>query len=240
VKEAGQFEIGFCERLKTSTDRAMYLTEDQSRSIVTRCEAIEARTGAEVLVAVVGKCDCYPELPWKAFALGAAAGAQLVLLQWLWRPIWSASWEAPANVALVLGLGGLASLLTIFWPGLARLFLDRARVETETRQYAQAFFLERDMSRTTARNALLILVGVFERQVVILPDRGVADRLAPDGLASAIAPMVGALRRGDHFQALREGLIRIEALLREAGFHAPEGQTDQIADELVQQKGAAR
>jgi putative membrane protein len=218
----------------------MYLTEDQRRSIVTHCEALEANTGVEVLVAVVGKCDCYPEIPWKAFALGAAAGAQLDLLQWLWHPIWSASWATMAHVAFVLGLGALAALATIFWPGFARLFLDRGRSESETRQYAQAFFLERDLARTSARTALLVLVGVFERQVVILPDRGVARRLTADALASAIAPMTDPLRRGDHFQALLAGVTHLAALLREAGFQAPEGRTDQIPDELVQLKGEAR
>lgn len=218
----------------------MYLNEDQSRKITTRCAAIEARTGTEVLAAVVGKCDCYPEIPWKAFALGAAVGAQIVLVKWLWGPVWPAAWEALAHVALVLGLGALAALLTLFWPGFARLFLDRARAEAESRQYAQALFLERAMFGTRARSALLILVGLFERQVIILPDRGVETRLAAERLQSVIAPMLGHLRRGDHFQALLDGLSRIEALLLEAGFQAAAERADQIPDELVQQKGAER
>ena len=53
--------------------------------------ALEARTGVEVVTAVVGKCDGYPEIVWKAFALGASLAALVVIALDVVRPDWATS-----------------------------------------------------------------------------------------------------------------------------------------------------
>lgn len=50
----------------------MRLSPAESEAIDRLIEAVETRTGVQVLVAVVPRSDSYAELPWKAFALGAA------------------------------------------------------------------------------------------------------------------------------------------------------------------------
>ena len=43
----------------------------------------ERVTGAQVVAAVVGKADDYPDIPWRAFALGAGLAALAVVGLWL-------------------------------------------------------------------------------------------------------------------------------------------------------------
>ncbi|MBM4117655.1 hypothetical protein FJ251_07890 [bacterium] len=50
----------------------MHITPDEERRIEAAAEQLEARTGVQVLAAVIGKADHYPEVPWKAFALTTA------------------------------------------------------------------------------------------------------------------------------------------------------------------------
>lgn len=45
-----------------------------------RVAEVEKRTGVQIVVAVIEKSDSYPELPWKAFALGAAVAGLAVSL----------------------------------------------------------------------------------------------------------------------------------------------------------------
>jgi uncharacterized membrane protein YgcG len=104
----------------------------------------------------------------------------------------------------------------VFVPPFARLFLDAARREAETRQYAAAFFLDNTLSRTRRRNAVLLLVGAFERSVVILPDSGLP--LASAELQDIIARMTPRLAAGQIAPALRDGLDALEALLVAKGF----------------------
>ena len=51
---------------------SLLLTRKEADAIDARIARLEARTGVQVVAAVVAKCDAYPEIVWKAFALGAA------------------------------------------------------------------------------------------------------------------------------------------------------------------------
>ena len=93
----------------------MRMTEQDRTSIAARVAVLEARTGTQVVTAVVGKSDSYPEAPWKAFALGAAAAALLAC-----RICRSAAGGEPAespiqrrHVLVILGSGAILALLAI-------------------------------------------------------------------------------------------------------------------------------
>ena len=205
----------------------MPLGNPDKTSISERAERLEARTGVEVVAAVVGRCDAYPDIPWKAFAL--FSGLSLLAAS-LWHPD-----AVLGGLTFLLG-GAAAALATVFLPGFARLFLDAARREAETRQYAASFFLANDLTRTQRRSAILILVGVFERTVVILADSGIRERIAEADLQEIIARMTPQLAAGRIAPALRDGLDALEALLAAKGFAG--GGTDEIAQEVFEEKGA--
>jgi putative membrane protein len=215
----------------------MYLTGSQSEQIQQLGRNLEMRTGVEFLAAVVGKCDTYPEIPWKAFAMGSALSALAATVLMLSQPQWPSGWATLIHPAWILGTGAAAAMLTPFWPAFARLFLDRHRAEAETRQYAQGLFLEHQLFQTDRRQAILLLIGIFEHQVVILPDTGVVKQLPEGQLEAVIARLTPHLRRGNCYQALVEGVSRIEAELVRAGFKAGDDSRNRIDNELLQHKG---
>ena len=217
----------------------MYFSEDQSLALNSRIRALEKSTGVELLAAVVDKCDHYPEIPWKAFASGAAAGALLMLIQVVMRPNWISAATALTPMLAILGAGTLTALLTVVWPGWARCFLDKIRAEGEMRQYAQALFLTHEVFRVPDRCGILLVVGLFERQVVILPDLGIASRVPADALANVIDAMLPLLKQGNRREALFEGLAKLEAQLQKAGFTPRGDGPDRIPEALLQQKGGA-
>jgi putative membrane protein len=190
------------------------LTEDQKRRVERRVSETEAGTGAEIVVAVIERCDAYPEVPWKAFALVAAGSGLLARILGLSIPAESLPRHGWMDVALVLGCGALAALLTVWVPPFARLFLDRHRAEGETRQRAESVFLSRRLFATRRRTAILLLVGLFERQAVLLPDSGIAERLASDGANRVIERMRPLLGAGRVAPALEEGLEALAEALR--------------------------
>ena len=146
------------------------------------------------------------------------------------------AWPAdavPAALAMLF-MGAAAALAAVFIPPFARCFAGHARREAEARQYATAFFLDHALSRTQRRNAILVLAGVFERTVVILPDSGL--RLGADELQGVIARMTPQLAAGRIAPALRDGFDALEALLVARGFSG--GGRDEIAQEVIEEKGA--
>ena len=217
----------------------MYLTEDESRQLNTTIRRLEEKTGIELVAAVVGKCDHYPEIPWKAFALGVAFSTLAVMLQAMLRPDWLSVYSALVQAVIVLGVGTVMALLTAAWPGWARCFLDKTRAETEMQQYAQSLFLKQEVFATRERNGMLLLVGLFEHQVVILPDSGIDARLPSGMLRAVIDAMRPDLKRGSRFRALTRGVSVLEESLLSAGFEPTTDKTDQIAEALIQQKGGS-
>jgi putative membrane protein len=216
----------------------MYFNNNQTAQLKDLIEKIEQRTGIELVAAVVGKCDHYPEIPWKAFALTVAVSTLAQLVLSMLKPDWTPAWSRQYVPVFILGVSAAFTLLSVYWPALGRLFLDRIGAEAEINQYARAFFLERELFRTRARTGVLLLVSLFERRVVILPDTGVALRLEQKALQGIINQMTPHLRRKDRFQALVLGLSALEAELQKAGFGPVKKTDDELKDELIQQKGA--
>src|SRR5438270_411458 len=105
----------------------MRLSEQERRRIDERIAAFESHTGAQVVTAVVDKCDHYPEIPWKAFALGASLAAFARVALDFVHPDWLTSRAALLDAVVILGCGALLALASIMLRSLGRLFLHGAR-----------------------------------------------------------------------------------------------------------------
>jgi len=64
------------------------LSDDDVAAIEARIRAFEARTGTEAVTALVDRSDHYHGLRWRAFALGVALAAPVVIVADLLRPDW--------------------------------------------------------------------------------------------------------------------------------------------------------
>jgi putative membrane protein len=200
-----------------------------------RVVEVENRTGAQIVLAVIERSDAYPELPWKAFALGAAVAGLFVTVQKVVRPEWISGSEVLLAVALTLATGITSALLCVYAPMFARLFLDSHRASAEVRQYASSLFLSREMFATSGRTGILLLVSLFERHVVVLPDTGLGQRLSQDAQQVIIARMTAALKKGQVACALEDGLGSLEDVL--AGTAPRESLENELPDGIVEEKG---
>jgi putative membrane protein len=215
----------------------VFLDAAAELTVKERVAAIERAAGVEVVAAIVARADSYPEIPWKAFALGVALALLVATTATLLAPGWEGAAAILETAVAALASGGAVALATVWIHPLARLFLSRARRQAEALQYAQATFLELGLQRTPRRDGILLLVCLFEREVVALADRGVRDRIPPDALDRVVGAVTAALKRGQARDALLDGLLRLEEALAAAGFRARPGEPDEVAETLIQQRG---
>lgn len=215
----------------------MYLASTEADAIQARVAAVETRTGVPVVTAVIGKADHYVELPWKAFALGAALAGLAAVAADRIRPDWLTAYAALLNTLAILGGGAASALVAIFVPAYARLFLRATRRDAEVRHYAQLLFLRRELFKTRARNGILILVSTFERQVEIVADSGLHGRVGEPDWRSLIARMTLQLASRRTAEALLQSLTWLEELLVAKGFHAEPGQPDELAERPIEERG---
>jgi putative membrane protein len=215
----------------------VFLDPEAESAVKQRVAGIERSTGVEVVAAIVARADSYPEIPWKAFALGSALSLFAATVAVLIAPGWEAAESIVETAVAALATGAAAALATVWIEPLARLFLSRARRQAEALQYAQAIFLETGLQRTPRRDGILLLVSLFEHEVVVLADRGVRDRLGAAALDAAVVAVTAALKRGHLKEALLGGLARLEEALAAGGFRAQPAEPDEVAETLIQQRG---
>ena len=197
------------------------LTEPEAASIEARVKTLEAKTGVQIVAAVVERSDVYHGLRWRAFAVTVSlAGLGVVLLDLL-RPSWPAEHTVLLALALVLGAGAAAALAATLFPRFARLFLEPVRADAEVRRRAEALFLQRQLFETRGRSALLILASTFERRSAVYADRGLRGRVPDDAWVTVAARMNPLLAAGSTADALVAGLEAAETLL--AGHPASPG-----------------
>lgn len=207
--------------------------EDRSR-LDQRVSEAEKKTGAEIVLSVVDRCDAYPELPWKAFALGASLVGLTIFIIDMLRSVWISGASTLWSVGMMLAAGAACALLCVLLPGIARIFLDKERAELEARQCAESLFLSRELFATSKRNGILMLIGLFERQVILLPDTGLGSQLDKNMLEKIIARMTKTLASGMVADALEEGVQGLEEVLSAA----TSGKSkNELSDNVIEEEG---
>ncbi len=151
-------------------------------------KAVEARTAAEIVIAVRRTSGEY-----RAVDLTFGAVAALLMLAFLW---FSPKAFAPAmisiNVVLAFGIAavvcGNVSLL--------RRLLAGKRCRANAELAAKAAFVDLGISKTTGRTGVLVFVSMFERTAVVVPDVGV-DPAAIAEFTAVERAIDGSVRAGD-------------------------------------------
>jgi putative membrane protein len=126
--------------------------------------------------------------------------------------------------------------MAVYLPWFARLFLADHRREMEVRQYAESLFLSRQLFSTSKRSGILLLVSLFERQVIVLPDTGIGKRLNREVVQEIISLMTPSLASGFVARALNEGLERLEQVLAVTATGIP-GENE-LPEEIIEEKGS--
>ena len=195
----------------------------------------EKQSGAQIVLASVMRSDSYTEIPWKAFAFGVSIASLVMIIMDLFVLSWLTETLILFSVVVILAAGLIFVLLSVLFPGFSRLFLSSHRKEAETMQYAESLFLSHELFSTKDRRGILLLVSQFERQVVILPDKGVRDLLSDEVLKVVISNMTLHLRRNELKQAMETGLDGIRVALGSPG--TAWSDKNELADEIIEEEG---
>jgi putative membrane protein len=212
------------------------ILSDTDRKLLDKLIAeAEVQTKAQIVLATIRRSDSYAEIPWKAFAFGSSFTAFAVFLLDLLLFKWITDTMVLISVVAILATGGLFVLLTLLFSGFARLFLSESRRETEALQYAESLFLSRELFITEGRRGILLLVSKFERQVVILPDKGVRDRLSAEVMKKIISGMKQSLQKNEVRKALESGLKELVSELSASASSRPD--KNDLTDEIIMGEG---
>lgn len=213
----------------------MHVSEEEQSQINRLVAEVEAKNGIQVLIVIVSRADAYPEIPWKAFAIGAVFSAVIATAYAIYIPA-GAQAHAGVLVSLVALAGATLAALTLLMPDFARLFVSPLRAEAEVRQYAEAAFFQRGLFETRERVGLLLLIARFEREAALVADTAIRRHIPDDQLVATTAQVKPLLARNRMATACATCLSAITVQLE--GRLAPSGAAGGITDTLVQERGA--
>jgi putative membrane protein len=196
--------------------------DDETKIRVRRAvEAVEARSAAEIVVAVRPSAGSY----LAADLIAGSVLAYAVLLFTLYAPpVFALHWIAlmmPA--AFVTGI-----LLARVVPSL-RLALAGSAVERSLRETARVLFVDLGVSATRDRTGILVLVAQLERRCVVLADYGVRNAVPEDVWKS----VVDRIERSLENEIAADGFVgAIEAAAEVLGKHLPrrDGDVNELED----------
>jgi putative membrane protein len=167
----------------------------------------EALSRGEIVPVVVEKSDAYPEVRYRGALIAAALATGLVVA--LRLPLTLA--ELPL-VQLAAGLlGGALSM----WDPVERLLAGRRALDEAVRARAVRAFREHGLDRTAEGTGVLLFASLFEREAVVLGDRGIDAKLAPGEWDRTVAALVGGLRAGDPARGFVDAVALCGARLAE-------------------------
>jgi putative membrane protein len=165
--------------------------EPSAKSRTTACiRSLEATTSVEVVVAVRRRAERHFAT---SMMLGAILSVATLAVMWFSPQIYDVrTMPLDALVAFALGV-----LLGALFPGLRRVLTPRALRRTAAERGARRAFLELGVEKTRDRVGLLVYVALFEREVVLLGDRGIPPELMEQGFKEARSGLETAVKKLD-------------------------------------------
>jgi putative membrane protein len=204
-------EIGDDGRRDDADMAPPFTTDTARRRLQAAADAIEARSSAEVVIAVrVAATDMRA-----AALLGGTACSFFGLLVSLFAPPeFSLASIAALDVAWFL----VGVLAVTAMPGLARLLSAEAGLVARVRAAARSCFVELGVHTTRGRTGLLVFIALREQQIVVVSDTAI-DRGRDPALARALAAIEAIPHElgltEEALGALEHGLERLGDVLHE-------------------------
>jgi len=194
--------------------------EDRAR-IEAAVRQAEAATLGQIVPVVVERSAGYPEARYRGALLGAAAATIAALA--LRLPL------TLAELPLLQLAAGLAGALLALWTPVERLLAGRPELALAARDRAFRAFHEHGLHRTAQGTGVLLFATLFERQAVVLGDRGIHAKMGDEEWRRTVAALVAGMRRDDPAAGFCEAIAICGARLAE---HFPAGPGGARPNEL--------
>jgi len=133
---------------------------------------IEAKTNAEIVVAVRGRSGTYRQADYLFGAVVTFVGLMFVLFS----PFEFHTYWIPLDVVLLFLAGTFISSRS---DSVRRLLTTAAFRAKAARSGAAAMFYEAGIANTSAENGLLIYLSLLEKRMEVIADRGVLKAIPP-------------------------------------------------------------
>ena len=217
------------------TGKQLQLTAEEQAQVERAVVAAERHTNAEIVPMVVARSGVYRDARYQAGSLFALVVLTVLLtgntlwLPWDWHAS-NAAWLIQAAL-LAYGFGGWLGTLG----PIIRLLTPTERMLEKVRFRAERAFAQHAVSQTRERTGVLIMVSLLERQIYVLPDQLLFQRIPVEEWARVVQGAVDRLKMGDLVGGLCQAIEACGALLQDVCPGRPHDNPNELPNRLLQE-----
>lgn len=206
------------------------LSKEEQEELVKCVMDVEKKTSGEIVPVIASSSYDYPRASHLGGLLLGVLSAVCIAMLLDREDMW-------VFLALFLAAYLLFSRLLSAIPELKMPFITKREMREEVEEAALTSFFVNGLHRTRDLTGIIIYVSVYERQVQILADKGINDKVNPAVWDEVVADISKGIKEGKAGEALCRGVKRCGELITE-NFPVKHDDTDELPNLII--NGEAR
>ncbi|MBS1554705.1 MAG: hypothetical protein JSU09_07245 [Bacteroidetes bacterium] len=194
----------------------------------------EDKISGEIVPVFVEKSDIYTISLYRGFlAFAALAFLAIILFDRYANYFQDLAVYDPLMIFLwVVMVGMLGALITHYVDPLKRLMMSQTHLDRATRQRAENAFLEEEVFATRHRTGIMIFVSFFEREVIVMADRGISKVVEQKEWDKLVRGITQNIKQGKVTEGIEAAILRSGEILLEKGFIKTKDDVNELRDDL--------
>ncbi len=191
----------------------------------------ENKISGEIVPVFVEKSGHYSIAAYRGFLV--LAGLAFLAIIFFDRYIPSLAIYDPLLILLLVTLIGLiGSLAATYIDPVKRILLSQQLLDQATRKRAENAFLEEEVFNTRHRTGIMIFVSFFEREVIVMADRGISKVVDQKEWDKMVRGITENIRMGKVADGIEAAILRSGDILFEKGFLKTVDDVNELRDDL--------
>lgn len=195
-------------------------------------KSAEDKISGEVVPVFVEKSGYYNIANYRGAFVGASLAFIVIIVLDRYFPSGPVVYDPMLIFLFTLLAGLLGALLTHFFDPLKRLLLNQAHLDQATRKRAENAFLEEEVFATRHRTGIMIFVSFFEREVIVMADRGISKVVEQKEWDKIVTDIIVNIRNNKVTDGLEAAIKRCGEILLEKGFLKTVDDVNELKDDL--------
>ena len=204
--------------------------EDQNR-IKAAVKLAEDKISGEIVPVFVEQSGFYTLAHYRAAMLGAALAFLFVIV--FDRLVPELAVYDPLYILVIVVFGTiLFGVLPQFVVPFKRFLTGQKHFDRATRTKAENAFLEEEVFNTRHRTGIMLFVSFFEREVIVMADRGISKVVDQREWDNLVKMVTSAIANGKVVDGMEAAIKRCGEILHEKGFDKTPDDVNELRDDL--------
>lgn len=206
-------------------------TDQDFERIKSAVKEAESKISGEIVPVFVERSGFYTIANYRAALIGGSLLFFVVIV--LDRYVPSLAIYDPLFIFLAVALGSIVgAAVPHFIHPAKRLFISQKHMDEATKKKAENAFLQEEVFNTRHRTGIMIFVSFFEREVIVMADRGISKVVEQKEWDKMVRGIVDNIRKGKVAEGIEVAIKRCGEVLFEKGFLQTPDDVNELRDDL--------